>query len=64
MVSSLYVCVNFLMNYPAAEQRGINRNIHNCPKGRVIKTLSADSKKDHTFFRVEKQIEFLSFFLR
>ena len=40
MFSSLYVCINFLMNYPAAEQRGINRNIHNRPKARVIKTLS------------------------
>jgi len=29
------------MNYPAAEQRGINRNIHNRPKGRGIKHLSA-----------------------
>ena len=24
------------MNYPTAEQRGINRNIHNRPKGRGI----------------------------
>ena len=29
------------MNYPTAEQRGINRNIHNRPKGRGIKPLSA-----------------------
>jgi len=29
------------MNYPAAEQRGINRNIHNRPKERGTKPLSA-----------------------
>jgi hypothetical protein len=29
------------INYPAAEQRGINRNIHNRPKGRGITPSSA-----------------------
>ncbi len=29
------------MNYPTAEQRDINRNIHNRPKGRGIMPLSA-----------------------
>jgi len=29
------------INFPAAEQRGINRNIHNHPKGRGIKPSSA-----------------------
>jgi len=29
------------MNYFAAEQRGINRNIHNRPKGRGTKSSSA-----------------------
>jgi len=29
------------MNYPAAEQRGINRNIHNRPMGRGTKPVPA-----------------------
>jgi len=29
--------ITYSINYPAAEQRGINRNIHNRPKGREIK---------------------------
>ena len=30
----------------------------------VKKIFGADSKKDHTFFRIKKQIEFCSFFMR